>query len=148
LLVYILSFTVIGIYWNNHHHLLRATKSISASVMWTNLALLFWLSLVPFATQWVGGAYRSSEPAAAYGVVTLGAALTYYMLVRTILSANHHDVELLAAVSHDVKGMISPVIFLVGIGLAFVSPYLAYICYAVVSLMWLVPDRRLTRRTR
>lgn len=146
LLVYILSFTVIGIYWNNHHHLLRVTRSISASVMWTNLALLLWLSLVPLATKWVGGAYRSTGAAVAYGVVALGAALTYYALVRAILCANHHDDRLLGAVSHDVKGMISPSIFLIGIGLAIVCPYLSYGCYGAVSMMWFVPDRRLTSR--
>ena len=146
LLVYMLSFTFIGIYWNNHHHLLRVTKNISASVMWANLVLLFWLSLVPLATQWVGGAYRSAGPAAAYGLVALGAAITYYALVRTILRANHHDERLLAAVSHDVKGIVSAGIYLMGIALSFLSPYLAYACYTVVSIMWFVPDRRLTRR--
>jgi uncharacterized membrane protein len=146
LLVYILSFTVIAIYWNNHHHLLRATGRISASVMWTNMHLLFWLSLIPFATDWVGTTHGRSLPAATYGVVALGAALAYFALVRAILRSNPEDDVLAAAVGRDVKGVISPIVYAIGVALAFVSPYLAYGCYAVVSLLWFVPDRRLSRR--
>ena len=145
LLVYVLSFTVIGIYWNNHHHLLRATERISGAVMWTNLYLLFWLSLVPFTTDWVGAAHSHSLPAVTYGAVALGAALAYTALVRAILRANPDDEYIAAAVGTDVKGMVSLVIYVAGIGLAFFSPYLAYACYASVSLLWFVPDRRLTR---
>jgi uncharacterized membrane protein len=143
LLVYVLSFTVIGIYWNNHHHLLRATRRISGAVMWANLHLLFWLSLVPFATEWVGTTPHRALPAATYGVIALGAAIAYFVLVRFILRANPDDPEMAAAVGTDVKGLISPVLFALGIGLAYASPYAAYACYAVVSLMWFVPDRRL-----
>jgi uncharacterized membrane protein len=143
LLVYILSFTVVGIYWNNHHHLLRATRRIDAMVMWTNLHVLFWLSLVPFATAWVGTAHGRTLPAATYGVVALGSALAYFALVRAILRANSDDAGIAAAVGKDIKGVISPIVYLVGFGLAFVSPYLAYVCYASVSLLWFVPDRRL-----
>ena len=146
LLVYVLSFTVIGIYWNNHHHLLRATQRISASVMWANLHLLFWLSLVPFATDWVGTTPDRALPAATYGVVALGAAIAYFVLVRFILRANLDDPDIAGAVGKDVKGLISPVVFALGVGLAYVAPYAAYGCYAVVSLMWFVPDRRLVRR--
>jgi uncharacterized membrane protein len=146
LLVYVLSFTVIGIYWNNHHHLLRATERISGAVMWTNLYLLFWLSLVPFATAWVGTAHHRSLPAVTYGVVALGAALAYSALVRAILRANPDDEYIAAAIGTDVKGMVSLAIYMIGVGLAFVSPYLAYACYASVSVLWFVPDRRLTRR--
>ncbi len=145
LLVYALSFSMIGIYWNNHHHLLRATRRISASVMWANLLLLFWLSLIPFATGWVGTSHGQALPAATYGAVALAAALAYFALVRTILRANPDDPGIVAAVGRDVKGIISPVIYAVGIGLAFVSPYLAYASYLLVSLIWLIPDRRLTR---
>jgi uncharacterized membrane protein len=145
ILVYILSFTVIGIYWNNHHHLLRATERISSSVMWTNLNLLFWLSLIPFATEWVGTTHSSSLPAATYGVVALGAALAYFALVRSILRANPGDSHLSVAVGTDVKGTVSPILYALGIGLAFLSPYAAYACYIAVSLLWFVPDRRLTR---
>jgi uncharacterized membrane protein len=144
LLVYVLSFSMIGIYWNNHHHLLRATRRISGLVMWTNLLLLFWLSLIPFATDWVGTAHGHALPAATYGVVALLAALAYFALVRSILRANPDDPELVAAIGTDVKGIASPVICAAGIGLAFVSPYLAYACYLSVSLIWFIPDRRLT----
>lgn len=147
LLVYILSFTVIGIYWNNHHHLLRATGRISSVVMWTNMHLLFWLSLIPFATSWVGTAHGRSLPAVTYGVVALGAALAYYALVRAILHANPEDATLTAAVGRDLKGTASPLIYATGAGLAFVSPYLAYACYAAVALLWFIPDRRLTGST-
>jgi len=146
LLIYILSFTVIGIYWNNHH-LLRVTRSISSGVMWSNLMLLFWLSLVPVTTQWVGGAYRDHLPAAAYGVVSLGSALAYFVLVRSILRANHHDRRLVRAVGYDVKGVISPILYAIGAGLALISPYLAYGCFLAVTMLWVVPDRRLTSRT-
>jgi uncharacterized membrane protein len=145
LLVYILSFTAIAIYWNNHHHLLRLTTSISAAVMWSNLTLLFCLSLVPVVTQWVGEASDSSWPAVAYGVVSLASAVSYFVLVRAILRANHHDDALKRALGHDTKGAISPLFSLSGMALAFVSPYLAYACYALLSLMWIIPDRRLVR---
>ncbi len=145
LLVYALSFSMIGIYWNNHHHLLRATRRISTAVMWTNLLLLFWLSLIPFATDWVGTAHGQSLPAATYGAVALAAALAYFALVRSILRANPADADIVAAVGRDVKGIISPVIYAAGIGLAFASPYLAYVCYLSVSLIWFIPDRRLAR---
>ncbi len=146
LLVYVLSFTAVAIYWVNHHHLMRAAQSISGAVMWANLALLFWLSLVPFATQWVADAYRETAPAVAYGIVAVGAAVMYYVLVRTLLRANHHDRRLVRALGVDVKGLLSVVLYLTGIGLAFVSPYLMYACAAVVSAMWIVPDRRLAGR--
>ena len=145
-LVYVLSFTVIAIYWVNHHHLLRATTSISGAVMWANLVLLFWLSLVPFATQWVADAYRATAPAVAYGLVAVGSAVTYFVLGRTVLRANHHDRVLARALAVDVKGALSIVIYLVGIALAFVTPYLMYACAAAVSAMWIVPDPRLTGR--
>jgi len=112
-------------------------------VMWTNLHLLFWLSIVPFATAWVGTAYGRALPAASYGVVALGAALAYFALVRAILRANSDDAGIATAVGKDIKGVISPIVYIVGFGLAFVSPYLAYTCYAAVSLLWFVPDRRL-----
>jgi uncharacterized membrane protein len=147
LLVYVLSFTVIGIYWNNHHHLLRATKRISASVMWSNLFLLFWLSLVPFATEWVGSDHTRVLPAATYGVVALGSAIAFYTLVRAIIRANTDDNAIAESIGRNIKGIVSPAIYVVGIALTLVSPYLGYACYAFVSLLWFVPDRRLTRAT-
>ncbi|MBW4029767.1 MAG: DUF1211 domain-containing protein [Acidobacteria bacterium] len=145
LLIYVLSFTAIGIYWNNHHHLLRLTTTISGGVMWANLALLLSLSFTPVVTQWVGLAGRSTWPAVAYGVVSLLCALTYYVLVRAILRANHHDATLAGALRRDVKGIVSPLISAAGIALAFVSPYLSYACFVMLSLLWIVPDRRLVR---
>ena len=127
LLVYVLSFTVIGIYWNNHHHLLRATERIN--------------------TEWVGTAHDRTLPAATYGAIALGAALAYYALVRAILRANPDDADIAAAVGKDIKGMVSPIVYMAGFGLAFVSPYLAYGCYGAVSLLWFIPDRRLTKST-
>ena len=146
LLVYVLSFTFVGIYWNNHHHLLRATKQIDGAVMWANLHLLFWLSLIPFVTSWVGTKHGSSVPASIYGVVALGAALAYYVLVRAILRANVDD-SITHAVGTDVKGIVSPAIYAIGIGLAYVNPYIAYACYTFVAIIWFVPDRRLTKIT-
>jgi uncharacterized membrane protein len=146
LLVYVLSFTYIGIYWNNHHHLLRATRRISAGVMWTNLFLLFWLSLIPVLTEWLSTWYRYSRPAAAYGLAAAAAGLAYYLLVRAIIRANGRDSFVGTAVSSDVKGLASLVLYLAGVGFAFVSPWISYALYASVSVMWFVPDRRFTRR--
>ena len=114
--------------------------------MWMNLLLLFWLSLIPFATDWVGTAHGHALPAATYGAVALAAALAYFALVRSILRANPGDPALVAAVGKDVKGIVA-LIYAASIGLAFVSPYLAYACYFSVSLIWFIPDRRLTRTT-
>jgi uncharacterized membrane protein len=147
LLIYLLSFSVVGIYWNNHHHLLRATQQISSGVMMANLHLLLWLSLVPFATSWIGADHNRSVPAATYGVVTTGAAISYFLLTRMILRANPKDVALRTAVGKDVKGTASLVISALGIALAAISPYLAYGAYATVTVMWLVPDRRLSQTT-
>jgi uncharacterized membrane protein len=144
LLVYVLSFTYIGIYWNNHHHLLRATSRISAGVMWANLFLLFWLSLIPVLTEWLRKWYRYPRPAAAYGLAAAAAGLAYYLLVRAIIRANGRDSFVGTAVSSDVKGLASLVLYLAGAGLAFVSPWIAYALYASVSVMWFIPDRRFT----
>jgi uncharacterized membrane protein len=145
LLVYILSFTYIGIYWNNHHHLLRRTERISGAVMWANLHLLFWLSLMPALTSWVGTSYRHTEPAAAYGVVALAAAVAYWLLVRTIIHAEPPGSAVSISVGSDVKGVGSILIYGAAIGLAFVSPWIAYGLYALVAVIWIIPDRRLSR---
>ena len=144
LVVYALSFTLIGIYWNNHHHLLRATQRISGAVMWANLHLLFWLSLVPVATKWVGEAHLASMPASVYGIVNLGAAGAYILLVRMIIRANGRDSLVATAIGSDVKGTLSICLFAAGIGLAWLSPWVAYVLYVAVALSWFVPDRRLT----
>ncbi len=142
LLVYILSFTFVGIYWNNHHHLLRATHRISGGVMWANLHLLFWLSLVPVVTEWVGSSYDAQLPAATYGVVAFGSAVAFTILVGVIIRSNGRDSSVARAVGRDTKGKLSLVLYGLAIGLAFVSPYISYGLYALVAVVWFVPDRR------
>jgi uncharacterized membrane protein len=145
LLVYILSFTMIGIYWNNHHHLLRATERISGGVMWANLHLLFWLSLIPVATKWVGQEHAASLPASVYGMVTLGAAVAYGILVQMIIRVNGRDSPVAAAVGSDLKGNLSIGLYVLGIGLAWVSSWIAYAFYIAVAVVWFIPDRRFVR---
>jgi uncharacterized membrane protein len=145
LLVYILSFVIIGIYWNNHHHLFRATERISGAVMWANLFLLFWLSLLPFVTYWVSTFYKSHLPASIFGVVALGAAVAFEILVRTIIRANGRDSAVARAVGSDLKGNLSVAMYAAGVGLAWVSPWIAYGLYVAVAIVWFVPDRRFTR---
>jgi uncharacterized membrane protein len=145
LLVYVLSFVVIGIYWNNHHHLFRAAERISGAAMWANLHLLFWLSLIPVLTEWLRDEYRHPLPAAAYGTVALAAGVAYAILVRALIRVNGRDSALARAIGTDVKGYASLVLYAAGVALAFVRPWLAYAAYATVSLVWLVPDRRFTR---
>jgi len=145
LLVYVLSFGFIGIYWNNHHHLLRAADRISGAAMWANLFLLFWLSLIPVLTEWLRDEYRHALPAAAYGAVALAAGVAYSILVRSLIRANGRDSALAAAIGSDVKGYASLVLYAAGLGLAFVSPWISYAIYVAVAIMWFVPDRRFTR---
>jgi uncharacterized membrane protein len=145
LLVYVLSFVYIGIYWNNHHHLLRATPHIDGAVMWANLHLLFWLSLVPASTAWAGDHPDKLWPAVLYGAFALMAGVAYYILVRSIIRANHGaDIE--KAIGGDFKGVISIMIYALGMLVALKVPVLSYIVYAVVSVIWFIPDRRLVRR--
>ena len=145
LLVYVLSFTMIGIYWNNHHHLLRSTERISGAVMWANLHLLFWLSLIPVLTEWVAHYYKSNLPASAFGVVAVGAAVAYWVLVRAIIRCNGQDSAVAQAVGSDLKGNVSILLYLAGIGVAWASPWIAYFFYVAVAVVWFVPDRRFTR---
>jgi uncharacterized membrane protein len=142
-LIYLLSFTYIGIYWNNHHHLLRRTERISGTVMWANLHLLFWLSLMPVLTEWVGTFYAHAEPAASYGVVALATAVAYWILVRVIIRANSPDSLVSRSIGSDTKGVVSIVIYAAAVALAFVTPWAAYGLYVLVALIWIVPDRRL-----
>jgi uncharacterized membrane protein len=144
LLVYVLSFVYVGIYWNNHHHLLRLTPRIDGGVMWANLGLLFWLSLFPVMTSWDAAQYRHSLPAASYGVVALGAAVAYFVLTRTIIRANRES-HIAQAIGSDLKGAVSAVLYAVAIALAVLTPWIAYAIYVLVALIWLVPDRRLVR---
>jgi uncharacterized membrane protein len=145
LVVFVLSFTLVGIYWNNHHHLLRAAERISGAVMWTNLFLLFWLSLIPVLTEWLGEEYEHPLPAAAYGVVLLGSGFAYSLLVRTLIRVNGRDSAMARAIGSDVKGNVSLVMNAVAIPLAFVSPWISYALYVAVALLWFVPDRRFVR---
>jgi len=146
LLVYILSFVFIGIYWNNHHHLLRAARRVSGGVMWANLHLLFWLSLIPVLTEWIGEHYSDTAPAVTYGVVCLGAAAAFTILTQAIVRADGSSSPVAAAIGRDIKGRISLVIYAAAIGLAFIRPWIAYALFACVSVLWFVPDRRLSRR--
>ena len=148
LLVYALSFAVIGIYWNNHHHLLRSATRLSGFVMWANLLLLFWLSLIPVLTNWLAGSYQHSLPAALYGAVALLAGAAYNILVRALIRANGRDSALARAVERDVKGLTSLVLYAAGVAPAFAAPWLAYVLYVAVAVMWIVPDPRLVRPTR
>jgi uncharacterized membrane protein len=145
LLVYVLSFVIIGIYWNNHHHLLRAAERISGAAMWANLFLLFWLSLIPVLTEWLRDEYRHALPAATYGAVALAAGIAYAILVRTLIRANGRDSGVAQAIGSDIKGYASLVLYAAGVGLAFVSPWISYALYATVAAIWFIPDRRFTR---
>ena len=147
LLVYLLSFTLIGIYWNNHHHLFRITQRISGAVMWASLHLLFWLSLIPVATKWVGQAHDASLPAAVYGIVGFGAGAGYGLLVQMIIKANGRDSAVARGIGSDVKGRLSAGLFAADVGLAWLSPWIAYALYLAVAFLWWVPDRRLRPET-
>lgn len=146
LLSYVLSFIYIGIYWNNHHHLLHAVQRVNGSTLWANLHLLFWLSLIPFTTAWMGENRLSSWPAALYGIVLLLAATAYLILTKTLMAAQRDDFTLATAIGSDVKGKISMLIYAASIPLAFVKPWIACAGYVVVAILWLVPDRRIERR--
>jgi len=144
-LSYVLSFVYVGIYWNNHHHLLAVTERVNGGILWANMHLLFWLSLVPFATGWLGENHFAPAPTAAYGAILLAAALAYWVLQRAILAVQGPDSLLAAAVGRDLKGKLSPVFYTLAIALAFVRPWIADGLYVLVALMWLVPDRRIER---
>ena len=145
LLSYILSFVYIGIYWNNHHHMLHATHRVSGSILWANLHLLFWLSLVPFVTGWMGENHFAAVPSALYGVVMLMAAVAYFILQRAIMATHGHDSVLAGAVGRDRKGKLSPVIYVVAIFSTMIHPWIAGALYATVAAIWLIPDRRIER---
>ena len=145
MLSYVLSFVYVAIYWNNHHHFFRLTPDVNAAVMWANFNLLFWLSLVPFTTAWMGEHPFVAVPTALYGVSLLACALAWTVMQAAIMRLQGNGSRLRRAIGRDVKGKISPLLYLAGIGLSFVVPVLAYLLYAVVAVMWLVPDRRIER---
>ena len=146
LLAYVLSFVNLGIYWNNHHHMLAAVHRVNGVALWANLHLLFWLSLVPFTTAWMSENDFPPVPTAVYGIVLLAAAVAYYTLQGTLLRAEGDESLLAAAIGRDYKGKASPLLYCLGIGLSFVHPWLGLAVYVFVALMWLVPDRRVERR--
>jgi uncharacterized membrane protein len=140
-----LSYLMLGIYWNNHHHLLQSVSRVDGRVLWANMTLLFWLSLVPFGTGWIGETSFAPWPTALYGVVLLMAALAYYILTRALIALHGEGSTLAAAVGRDAKGKLSVLIYMAGIGLAFVHSALACGLYLLVAVIWLVPDRRIAR---
>jgi uncharacterized membrane protein len=143
LLSYVLSFVYIAIYWNNHHHMLQAVRHVSGRVLWANTHLLFWLSLVPFATHWLGNTGFAPLPVAVYGVVLLLAGVAYFVLSRILIAEHGRDSPLAAAVGDDTKGKVSVALYAVAVALAFVEPRVSCGLYVVVAVVWLVPDRRI-----
>ena len=146
LLSYVLSFVYVGIYWNNHHHLLHATQRVNGATLWANLHLLFWISLIPFTTAWVGENQLDSWPVAVYGVVLLLAGTAYFILARVLIRLHGHGSTLATSIGRDRKGKLSILIYSVAIALAFVRPWIANLGYVVVAIIWLVPDRRIERK--
>jgi uncharacterized membrane protein len=144
-LSYLLSFVFLGIYWNNHHHLLQAAEHVDGRVLWANLHLLFWLSLIPFVTAWVGENHLAAVPVALYGVVLTAAGVAYYILARLLVSLHGRDSVLAHALGRDAKGIASVAIYLAAIPLAFVRTWLAFALYITVAIIWLVPDRRIEK---
>jgi uncharacterized membrane protein len=144
-LTYVLSFVYIAIYWNNHHHLMHTVHRVNGAILWANMHLLFWLSLLPFATGWMGENHFAQLPTALYGVALLMPAIAYYVLQMTIIKHQGAQGALAQALGRDFKGRISPVLYLAAIGLAFVLPWIAHAIYVLVALMWLVPDRRIEK---
>jgi uncharacterized membrane protein len=140
---YVLSFVYLGIYWNNHHHMLYVTERINGGILWANMHLLFWLSLVPFVTGWMGENHFAPLPTAVYGGVMLAAAVAYYILQRMIIAEQGPHSKLRAAIGRDVKGKLSPLIYVAAIVLAFFNQWVSDALYVLVALMWLIPDRRI-----
>lgn len=144
-LSYVLSFVYIGIYWNNHHHLLQAVRQVNGNVLWANLHLLFWLSLIPFVTGWTGENHSASLPVAFYGGVLLFAAIAYYILTQTLIACEGRESALAIAMGRDWKGKISVAIYAIAIPLAFLNSWLALLLYVTVAILWLIPDRRIEK---
>src|SRR5579859_7092354 len=144
-LTYLLSFIYVGIYWNNHHHLIKAAHKVNAAMMWANLHLLFWLSLFPFVTGWMGENHFAPLPTACYGAVLLLAAIAYVILQNIVVKQQGCDSKLAASIGRDFKGKLSPILYATGVGVSFVVPWLAGCIYVFVALMWLIPDRRIAR---
>ncbi len=144
-LSYVLSFVYIGIYWNNHHHMLHAIRHVTGGILWANLHLLFWLSLVPFVTGWMGENHFAALPTALYGVVLLLAALAFWILQHRIVASQGADSIVAKAVGTDLKGKLSQIAYVIGIGCAFLAPWISWALYVLVAMVWLVPDPRIER---
>jgi uncharacterized membrane protein len=142
-LTYVLSFVFVGIYWNNHHHMLSAVRKVNGRILWANMHLLFWLSLTPFVTAWMGENYLDAIPVALYGVVMFMSAIAYFILSRTLIAHEGNDSPLAIALGRDYKGMVSLILYVAGIFLSFVNSWSALALYVVVSIMWFIPDRRI-----
>ena len=147
-LAYVLSFVNIGIYWNNHHHMLHAAKAVNGWVLWTNLHLLFWLSLIPFTTAWMGENPSAAVPTAVYGVSLLGAGVAYLILEKTIIASEGEGSKLGEAVGSETKGTLSALLYAIAIGVAFIEPLMSDLLYVAVAAMWFIPDRRIELRVR
>ena len=145
-LTYVLSFVFVGIYWNNHHHMLHAADRINGTVLWANLHLLFWLSLVPFVTGWMGQNHVEPIPTAAYGIVMMCAGIAYYILAHALIAECGPESKLARALGADQKGKLSVMFYAIAIGLAFVNPWIAVAIYVGVAMWWLIPDRRIEKR--
>ena len=145
ILSYVLSFVYLGIYWNNHHHMLHVTRHVTGGILWANLHLLFWLSLTPFTTAWMGDTHFAAVPSAVYGCVLLACAISYYVLQQTIIRSQGPHSVLAAAVGHDKKGKLSPAVYLVAVLASFVHPGISGALYVLVALIWLIPDKRIER---
>jgi len=142
---YAMSFVFVGIYWSNHHHLFQAVEHVNGGVLWANLHLLFWLSLIPFVTAWIGETHFAAWPVALYGLVLVMAAIAYYILARALLSIHADDSVLAIALGRDFKGKISIALNVAAVPLAFVKPWISCALYVIVAVIWLVPDRRIER---
>lgn len=142
---YVLSFVMIGIYWSNHHHMLQAVNKVNGTILWANLHLLFWLSLIPFLTSWIGENSFATWPVALYGVNLLFAGIAYYILLHTLIAYHGKNSALAKAVGADIKSIVSIIIYIIAIIVSFYQSYLGYILYIVVAIMWLIPDRRIEK---
>jgi len=144
-LSYVLSFIYIGIYWNNHHHMLHTVHYVNGSALWANMHLLFWLSLIPFATEWIGENYNAVWPVALYGIILFMASLAYYILLHTLIRLHGKDSLLATAIGSDKKGIVSSIIYAIGITTSFISPLIGLILYTAVAGIWLIPDTRIEK---
>ncbi|MDD2985085.1 TMEM175 family protein [Flavobacterium sp.] len=144
-LSYVFSFIYVGIYWNNHHHLFQITQKVNGKILWANLHLLFWLSLIPFTSAWIGKNFNEKLPVIAYGVILLFCAIAYFILQSEIIKSHNDEFALRKAIGSDTKGKISIVFYILGIGFAFLNTWIAIAFYGIVAIMWLIPDRRIEK---